>query len=301
MPTKIEWAEETWNPIIGCTKISPGCDNCYAERMAKRLAGMKKRGYCNVVNSRGWIGKTHAVHDITRSLPKWRKPRTIFVVSMGDLFHETVWLMNVNWVWMTMSLNPQHTFLILTKRPERMAEYISRMDWGILPNVWLGVTAENQEQADKRIPILLPIPAAKRFVSIEPMLSGINLHPWLCKYGSMEEPKQQFGWVCEPSGKIDWIICGGESGPSARPMHPDWVKSIHDQCQKANIPFMFKQWGEWIAISQMNNEQLMQCDTDKLHDQNRINLELDPYQTLCRIGKKKAGRELDGKIWEERP
>lgn len=286
MSTKIEWCEETCNPFAGCTKISPGCDHCYAERMANRLAsiaikndnseffkvdGMGK--YALVIRPEGkWNGKTVFDKSALDNIFHWKKPRMIFMVSMSDLFHENNALNDIAMVFAAMYLNQRHTFQILTKRPER-AEYVLRNDefwfsyhkycnqlhdeyinpleqelyfydevkqeWP-LRNVWFGVTAENQMRANERIPLLLQIPAAKRFISVEPMLTAINLDGYL--------PDPEWRYLCSEVNvkthpMIEWVICGGESGPGSRPLHPDWVRSLRDQCQTAGTPFFFKQWG----------------------------------------------------------
>ena len=289
MPTKIEWAEDTVNPAVGCDKISPGCRGCYAERMAKRLIGKGHKKYLGVVDKRGWTGKIGFDISAMDKCIKNKKPTVYFVCSMGDLFHDTVL---DNWIIAVMKVIhkcPQHTFLILTKRPDRMKTFFDGIDKLIpgyfpLKNVWLGVTAENQEQAEKRIPTLLQIPAAKRFVSIEPMLGPIDLQKRIIVTGAGMKIYNSFSWI----ERLDWVICGGESGPGARPMHPDWVRSIRDQCQEANVPFTFKQWGEWH-----------ETDLDPNPPKKR---HLWPGgKLMARYGKKKAGRELDGKIWEERP
>ncbi len=259
MTTKIEWTEETWNPIVGCSKVSPGCNHCYAERMAKRLKTMGQGKYSGVVDDNGWTGRTYFADLTAINEPlKWKKPRTIFVCSMGDLFHKDV---EFNWILKVMYMIDkcqQHTFLLLTKRPERMREFFQDwvpnpfcLDEGDLSNVWCGVTAENQEWADKRISILLDIPVAKRFVSIEPMLGPVNLTqinidqdrtithnvltgiPYDWDYGE-EFPENRIE-------KLDWVICGSESGPSRRPMDIDWVRNLKNQCFKSNVPFFFKQ------------------------------------------------------------
>ena len=260
--SKIEWTESTWNPISGCTKISDGCKNCYAEKMAHRLKAMGARGYED--------GFAVTLHPDRLGEPLERKkPTMYFVCSMGDLFHEDVPFDFLDRVFAAMILTPQHTYQVLTKRPDRMKKYIedeNRNFVGIakknstiwpLPNVWLGVTAENQEQADKRIPILLDTPAALRFVSIEPMLGAINLTK-LEKdmsdgtrdgykmngltgvgYEYMPDSSHEWKWA-----KLDWVIVGGETGAGARPMHPDWVRPIKEQCETANTPFFFKKWGK---------------------------------------------------------
>ena len=213
MPTKIEWATEVWNPVTGCTKISPGCDHCYAERMAKRLAG--RAGY----------PKEDPFQVIWRSdrLEQplyWKQRRRVFVCSMGDLFHPDVPFRFIGDVWHTMWM-AQHIFLVLTKRPERMLEFLSsrHSPLSLLGNVWLGVSAENQETADERIPILLECPAAVRFVSVEPMLGAVDI-----------------------SGcALDWVICGCESGPKRRPMNVEWARDLRKQCAAAGVPFSMKQ------------------------------------------------------------
>jgi len=274
--SKIEWlAREgtkpaTWNPITGCTKISEGCRNCYAERMAKRLAG--RFGYPADEPFRvTW-------HEDRLTEPfRWRKPRTVFVVSMGDLFHKDVsfdWILRI---WSVMFYAIDHTFLVLTKRPERMAVFLN--EWlpgawqlallepypGPFANVWLGITAENQQRADERIPLLLQCPAAVRFVSIEPMLGAVDLRTvkdtgW--KDNPRWHPGQPIGTIDTlnrirwpiPVAKgtvsrpLDWVIVGGESGPGARPMHPDWARSVRDQCQSAGVPFFFKQMSKRAPI-----------------------------------------------------
>ena len=314
MGTKIEWAEETWNPIIGCSKVSPGCTNCYAERMAGRLANISAQveNYGNVVNWQDdeepheikalgkWTGKTHFVESALEKPIHWKKPRTIFVCSMGDLFHETVSFNDILEVMYIIDRCPQHTFLLLTKRPERMHEFFTSwvpnpfwINGDYLPNVWLGVTAENQEMANERIPILLDIPAAKRFVSIEPMLGPVEFP----KVPMTRSAKLD---IIMQRTSLDWIICGGESGPKARPMHPNWARSIRDQCVAAKIPFMFKQWGEWVDEFHPSAVHGKHKITDRFVD---ITSDGQDYKGvyMYNVGKKAAGRKLDGKIWNQKP
>jgi protein gp37 len=267
--TKIEWAEKTWNPITGCTKISEGCKNCYAERMSKRLAG--RYGYPK--------DKPFAVtfHEDRLQEPlKWRNPSMIFVCSMGDLFHDDVETKWLDKVFAVMALCPQHTFLLLTKRPENMQKYITsknkfgdssickaindipaslgnRVGCLEIPfsNVWLGVTAENQREANNRIPILLETPTIKRFVSIEPMLEFISLDE-LDVYRSITQKIDSLsGYHFYPEkratiniNKLDWIICGGETGQKARQMQVEWARNLRDQCKYAGVPFFFKKLGQ---------------------------------------------------------
>lgn len=245
--TKIEWTEATWNPVSGCTKISEGCKNCYAETMANRLKAMGTKGYED-----GFEVTLH-IERMDEPLRR-KKPTMYFVCSMGDLFHEDVDFDDIDNIFFVMSMCPQHTFQVLTKRPERMKEFLSDAKDTIntsrkicelppvevpLSNVWLGVTAENQEQADKRIPILLDIPAAVRFVSIEPMLGEIDLKLWQSEGNpTNQEPLRERNWL------IDWVIVGGETGAGARPIRYEWVKSIQSQCEEFGVPFFFKKWGK---------------------------------------------------------
>lgn len=211
--SKIEWTDETWNPITGCTKVSPGCKNCYAEKMAKRLQYMGAAKYRN-----GFDVTIH--HGSLRKPYRWKKPRMIFVNSMSDLFHEKVPDSFIIDVFNTMVENPRHTFQVLTKRPERMAKIAWELPFS--ENVWLGVSVESQKYTS-RIYSLLDVGAKVHFLSCEPLLGPLDLNPWL--------------------DELNWIIVGGESGPKARPMDPQWVISIRDQCEKAKVPFFFKQWG----------------------------------------------------------
>ena len=293
--TKIEWTDRTWNPITGCTKISEGCANCYAERMAKRLGG--RCGY----------DKDHpfgiTVHNVKKWLEpfKWNYSSNVFVCSMGDLFHEDVPESKIDMVFSIAAVLPQHNFLILTKRPERMFEYFSQSEGNLrtkweystrlitgtsdaynlkkkiiknftydLPpkNIWLGVTVENQARAEERIPFLLKTPAAHRFISVEPMLGDIDLESW-----------EESGCPSEFIDALDWVICGGETGHHARPMHPDWVRSLRDQCKSAGVPFFFKGWGKWYPDGHL----------------------ADGGERFIKKGKKYSGALLDGNIIQEFP
>ncbi|GAV24225.1 hypothetical protein ciss_01580 [Carboxydothermus islandicus] len=210
--SSIEWTEASWNPVTGCTKISAGCQNCYAERLACRLKIIGIPRYRN--------GFKVTVHEDVLDYPlKWKKPRMIFVNSMSDLFHEEVPEEFIIRVFNVMNLATHHTFQVLTKRPERALKIAGRLKW--TENIWFGVTVENF-QAKDRIKILQEIPAKIRFLSCEPLL----------------EPLYELNL----SG-IHWVIVGGESGPGARPIEADWVRDILRQCQKQNVPFFFKQWG----------------------------------------------------------
>ena len=210
--SSIEWTQATWNPVTGCTKVSAGCKNCYAERMAKRLRAMGVRQYAN--------GFRLTLQPESLDLPfTWRKPRLIFVNSMSDLFHEDVPFAYVSRVFAVMNRCPQHTFQILTKRPEIAAAHAPKLLWS--PNIWMGTSVENL-LVSQRIEALRRIPAQVRFLSLEPLLGPL---PRLQLHG------------------IHWVIVGGESGPGARPMQEQWVSQIRDRCLLSRVPFFFKQWG----------------------------------------------------------
>jgi protein gp37 len=214
MPTRsnIEWTEMTWNPVAGCTKISQGCKRCYAERMAKRLTAMGSDRYRN--------GFKVTLHPDLLDVPRrWRQPRVVFVNSMSDLFHEDIPLEYIQRVFSTMRECPQHTFQVLTKRSERLAGMAAQISWP--RNVWMGVSVEGARVLS-RIHDLRTVPAAVRFLSLEPLI------------GPLDEL---------PLEGIHWVIVGGESGPRARPMRREWVDSIHRQCRRSRVPFFFKQWG----------------------------------------------------------
>lgn len=208
----IEWTESTWNPVTGCTKVSAGCKNCYAERMAKRLKAMGNRRYAS-----GFAVTLHP--DLVDAPRSWKRPRLIFVNSMSDLFHPDVPLDFIHQVFRTMRQCPQHVFQILTKRSNRVCELANQIDWPL--NVWMGVSVEDAT-ALPRVDDLRKVPAAVRFLSCEPLigsLATINLHD------------------------IHWVIVGGESGPGARPVKMEWVREIYRACRKQKVPFFFKQWG----------------------------------------------------------
>jgi protein gp37 len=208
----IEWTEATWNPVTGCTKVSEGCRNCYAHRMAKRLHAMGNHRYAN-----GFNVTLH--HDLITKPLEWKKPKRIFVNSMSDLFHKDVPEEFIFSVFDTMKEATQHTFQVLTKRSDRLAELGQRLPWA--PNIWIGVSVEDERVID-RINHLRQVPADVRFLSCEPLigpLSNLNLDG------------------------IHWVIVGGESGPGSRPMEAQWVTEIRDQCHQQNTAFFFKQWG----------------------------------------------------------
>ena len=225
--SKIEWTESTWNPVTGCTKITEGCTNCYAYAMAKRLKAMGNPRYKN--------GFEVTIHEDLLELPLlWKKPRTIFVNSMSDLFHEKVPNEFILKVFKVMNKTPWHRYQILTKRSSRLLEISPFVKWS--PNIWQGVTVENNLAMD-RIQDLKKIPSNVRFLSLEPLIgpvTGIDI------------------------SDMHWVIVGGESGPRARPMKVDWVREIRDLCIQKNIPFFFKQWG---GVQKQRNGRILDCKT----------------------------------------
>ncbi|MER9814250.1 phage Gp37/Gp68 family protein [Mesorhizobium sp. M0129] len=363
----IEWTDATWNPIVGCSIVSPGCTHCYAMGMAARIeamtAALTRTGQGGAPHYNGttrkvkgtaiWTGKVALAPEKILLQPlAWRAPRKIFVNSMGDLFHEDVPDAWIDKVFAVMALAPQHTFQVLTKR-KRMREYMnwqafdrvviqmmamvdqgtpsvretcerhgipwqqprSAHDWWPLRNVWLGVSAERQQEADERVPALLATPAAVRFISAEPLLGPIDFTSI-----SGEAPNYTFrvnalsGRHTIPSDNptdivtdgacLDWIIVGGESGPDARPMHPDWVRDVRDDCAAANVAFFFKQWGEWAPGElaprmQVRTERAATFWNDKWLFENVTpaagqSMHSDDEPDVFRFGKRGLGRSLDG-------
>lgn len=291
MPGKsaIEWTDATWNPVTGCSKVSPGCEHCYAEAIALRF------GRSKLPWTKPNASENVQLHPERLNIPlTWKRPRKIFVNSVSDLFHELVPDEFIDQVFAVMALTPWHTFQVLTKRPERMFEYLggwmpypyerrgfvlqeavelapldrrfftaagdtiaAALPWP-LPNVWLGTSVEDQRRADERIPHLVKTPAAVRFLSCEPLLGPLNLEQWLWHKTFLADGPRGV-----TTGDLDWIITGGESGHGHRPIEVDWVRSIRDQCQDAGVVFFHKQWGG--------------------------------------ITPKAGGRDLDGRTWDDFP
>lgn len=312
--TGIEWADATWNPIVGCSIVSPGCTNCYAMGMAARIEAMQPGSHYAGTTQPSkagavWSGRLALAPDHILTQPlHWRRPRRIFVNSMGDLFHEDAPDAWIDRVFAIMALAPQHTFMVLTKRSARMRDYVGTRagDWMLhwpdaarkagallgdvaalravpfpLPNVWLGVSTERQAEWDARVPDLKAAPAAVRFVSAEPLLSAI--------VGDFS--------------LINLAIVGGESGPKARPMHPDWARSLCDQCAAAGTAFFFKQWGEWVSVYDRDRDDPDWRNVPTPGDWDRkrfLNLaggqgfHGDKLHMMRRVGKRAAGRLLDG-------
>jgi protein gp37 len=402
--SKIEWTDATWNPIRGCSRVSEGCRNCYAETVANRFCGPGS-AYEGVVqidaNGKGlgkWNGQIKFVEKRLLDPLHWKQPRKIFVNSMSDLFHENVTDEMLDRIFAVMALCPQHTFQILTKRPERMLAYLEGLDvdghdmagsdgamrWATeaggffslgkrvdrliaeficdahedtclfddtdpdgeridefyclkpiqwpLPNVWLGVSVENQPAADERIPLLLKTPAAVIFISAEPLLGALNLMSnlggtaWIGGQrgcgglhhgdGSPDCPSYLHHHHDDRCARgIDWVIVGGESGPGARPMHPDWARSLRDQCVAAGVPFFFKQWGEWShpdykkpAETPGRYALMPQDGTTGMYGTTFTEIDHYPRHFTSfgsivreRVGKKAAGDLLDGVQWHQFP
>lgn len=244
--TTIEWTHrpgtigETWNPTTGCNKVDRGCKHCYAEIMHRRLQAMGQPKY-----AADFLAGAVEQPDTLMIPFRWTKPRTVFVDSMSDLFHKNIRLTFIENVFFIMNKNPQHTFLILTKRPERAVEFWRHCneqtngEWKCPPNVWIGTSANDQESADTRIPLLLELDGCLRFLSYEPATGPCNLENYLYSRYHMGGARHMYN-------KLDWVICGGESGPKAVPMDPDWPRHVRDQCKRAGVPFFFKQWGTWL-------------------------------------------------------
>jgi protein gp37 len=328
--SKIEWTDASWNPVTGCTKVSDGCKHCYAERDWARLAAPRVKP--NLYTGRDFTDVR--CHPEKLDIPlHWEKPRRIFVNSMSDLFHESVPDSFIDKVFAVMALADHHIFQILTKRPERMLAWSRREHsrtapveamaelyvdhpemaerWpfdserahklGMNPwppsNVWLGVSCEDQATADERIPLLLQTPAAVRWASAEPLLGpisfeGVFANPWGGTDGT------------NALEAIDWVVAGGESGPRARPSHPVWFQSLRNQCQAAGVPFFFKQWGEWAPFTYIdeNRKALLRIGYSK-HEEERecVVGKHSAAINMRRLGKKAAGRTLDGRTWDEYP
>lgn len=341
--SKIEWTDATWNPTVGCSLVSPGCTNCYAMKVAARMEAISiaherdhggdpgplehYRG--TTQHTRGgpvWTGTVRPAFGVLEKPLRWKRPRRIFVNSMSDLFHDSVEDEWIDKVFAVMAMSTQHTFQLLTKRPERMRDYLRskapKGDASIarqinsfhhslgdrrgileLPlfNVWLGVSIENQAAANERVECLVQTPAAVRFVSAEPLLGPIDLtnlqipRAWgsgLLDAFTLDWKDHHQRILAGPPkgyGPVQWVIVGGESGPGARPMHPDWARSLRDQCAANRVPFFFKQWGEW-APDDLPSE--LQEHYELLGQWNG---------TSRKMGKRTAGRELDGRTHQDWP
>lgn len=342
--SNIEWTDETWNPLAGCTRASEGCDNCYAAVMSWRLGAMakadiaagrdpgRKAKYIGVATRNGhgvaaFNGKINLDYEALTQPRRWKKPRMIFVNSMSDLFHHNVPDSFVARMFEVMAETPRHTYQVLTKRPERMAAWCkANYSSGLPLNVWVGTSVENQKAADERVPHLIKIAAWVRFLSCEPLLGPVNLDPWLRPVRHVLIDGEAEPELMEP--QIGWAIVGGESGPRARPMHPRWAQGLRDQCQEAGAPFFFKQWGEWIPMNHLDNADDYLVDARVYPNDYPADMRFKKYRVqigflhddgvfcgdglaqrvpsqnvmmMYRVGKKAAGRLLDGREWNEFP
>lgn len=341
--TKIEWADATLNVINGCTIVSPGCEHCYAMRLAAtRLKHHPSReGLARIHNGHAqWTGEVRFNEKVLLDPLHWRRPRKIFWNAHGDMFHPKVPDEWIDRCFAVMALTPQHIHQVLTKRPERMRDYLRtparhttilfamatilggelvfdplKHPWP-LPNVWAGVSVEDQQRADERIPILLDTPAAVRWLSCEPLLGPINLSAWAQPVHHHPDNQDRNSPAMqslikaardELGGGIDWVVVGGESGPGARPMHPQWARSLRDQCAAAGVPMVFKQWGEWQPFDgatmlarcapEQGNRSMPPAIITMFENLDESGLQ----ESLWRIGKRDAGRLLDGREHLEFP
>ncbi len=331
----IKFCTRTWNPMVGCDDELQCFARCWARRLANRFAANPKLSdeYRDRYRKAFTVGP-QLFHERLDEPFKWRKPQVVFVCSQGDLFHPDVRDGYIWNVFQRMAACQQHIFLVLTKRPERMADVVGRINyitpddlphldlpscsfWATqkpyickdtipVPNVWLGVSVEDQATADDRIPKLLAIPAAHHWVSVEPMIGPVDIKDIL--YGCPEQDQEYGDWY-QTIQPPDWIVCGGESGTGPRPMHPDWPRKIRDDCEAAGVPFMFKQWGEWAPYElkpsweggnlprDLKSGRVVQLRNDLVEDGHFRSG--DVY--LERVGKKKAGNVINGRIWDQTP
>lgn len=353
--TKIGWTDATWNVLTGCDPVTPGCTDCYAMRLAGgRLRNHPSRAGLTIPTKTGpvWNGVVKFNRDWLLQPLGWCKPRRIFAVAHGDMFHISVTDDVLDQIWLVMALCPHHQFQVLTKRSDRMREYLTRiaeeshtetqmrfaraylaLPLGArktrltqitfpLPNVWVGVSVEDQKRADERVPDLLHTPAAVRWVSAEPLLEAVNFEflrwprkRWLDNrhrhgYDAFKGARFIGGDIVEQLPKLDWIVTGGLSGRGTRrPCHPTWVRDIQRQCAKSGTAFNHKQWGEWQPVSEMTQERIRELADDgnemlTIHIDGRAEvgfgfpkMPMDFY----RVGNRNSGRLLGGRIYDEYP
>lgn len=269
--SKIEWTHHTFNPWWGCAKVSAACEHCYAETWAKRVGN----SIWGRSSPRRFFGDHHWKEPISWNLEaqKAKERRRVFCASMADVFERraelNVWRSRL---WGLIQKTPMLDWLLLTKRPQNISEMVPWKNDEWPGNIWLGTTVENQFWANKRLPDLLKQKTSVRFLSCEPLLGEINLKDW---------------FTDKKANPIDWIIAGGESGPRSRPMNPDWARSLRDQCKKRKIAFHFKQWGHWVPIELLTDQQKKVITVGDIE--------------MAAAGKKTAGRFLDGRTWDELP
>ncbi|MGW0336689.1 DUF5131 family protein [Streptomyces sp. NPDC003011] len=357
--SSIEWTDDTWSPIIGCDRVSSGCDGCYAIREAWRhshnphpeVAAAFAGTVQKTEDRLDWTGQVNLLHRRLVQPLRGRKPRKIFVNSQSDLFHKNVPDAFIAQVWAVMSLARQHTYQILTKRPGRARSLLASHAFRVaceeaearlvadettpglprarreqypgrsrstfaepLPHVQLGVSVEDQRTANLRIPVLLETPAAVRWISAEPLLGPVNLKQAVIPMGSqrghgLTASFVHLGDCCTNQlHGINWCVVGGETGPKARPMHPDWVRDLRDECAKTGVPFSFKQWGDWGLHTAVDGDGRLGAGARALAADGTLYEPGSPQAGhdarlvhVCKVGKKTAGRELDGVIHDEFP
>lgn len=330
--SKIEWTDATFNPWIGCTKVSPGCDHCYAEALDRRFAvsshamhwgagkARRRTSESNWRQPRRWNAAHHAF------FAAHGRRRRVFCASLADVFDNEVppeWRVDL---FRLIEATPNLDWLLLTKRIGNAAQMMFLARGGhlpLLPNLWIGATVVNQEEADRDVPKLLDTRAAVRFVSIEPLLGDIRLGSFLQRapsaaFADGRVTRDMPAWTRIGATAIDWVICGGESGRHARPMHPDWARSLRDECSAAGVPFLFKQWGEWLPWHHFTDARIddppeatrfatREWLGDRWIDIGRPDFwgskdgDIDDMQCVGRVGKKAAGRLLDGREWNGFP
>ncbi len=350
--TKIEWADATWNVLVGCSPVSAGCANCYAIHSMYRVGQLTKNlKYQELTvmqpnGVRGWTGVVNFIEGLLDKPLSWHKPRRIFVNSQSDLFHESVPFEWIDRIMSTIAATPRHTYMVLTKRPKRMKEYIERVgamvktvtDGGDLceagqtifdlalatiaeshipvwplPNLWLGVSVENQTVADERVPLLLQTPAEIRFLSCEPLLGHVTLWedvegvlrgPGVVISGGMSQstPHEAPEGYDDSYPGIDWVIVGGESGTGARPMNPLWARSLRDQCAITKTAFFFKQWGCWEFFTGLPKPLPLAQILDTPNERGEVVMDGGSQFCIMRHSDKfTAGRVLDGQIHDAFP
>lgn len=321
--TAIEWATKVWNPTVGCERVSEGCRNCYAERETNiRQHNPKTPQYQGLLTADGrWNGNVQPVYEALYKPIEWRQPQRIFVNSMSDLFHPAVPEGFIRQVFAIMMLpaTRHHTFIVLTKRPDRMREILTAGWWTHRPehqgqNIWLGVSCEDQAAFDERWPLLAKTRAEVRLISAEPLLGPITFRCPVCLgegFVSRAGGGRSKKFLSTPQNRCpeclgaarnltipNWVIAGGESGPNARPVHPDWLRHLRDQCSLAGIPFFFKQWGEWRGFRGTPDVPPRIPGGKAVHHWPADGAE---RISSVRLGKTKSGRTLDARTWDEFP
>lgn len=288
--TKINWTDATWNPVSGCTPAGVGCAHCYAKRVAERFPAVHGGKWWSEAEDSEPVPFSRVIcHPERLGIPfRWKKPRAIMCPSMGDLFHPAM-SSDFRWeVFKVMERCPQHTFIVLTKRVKEMAVEMAGFGLSPLPNVVLGASFSTQKEVDDGMVFLLNTPAHRHIVSLEPLVGPVSLNGYLLSCRDCGARGMRMCGDCKGSDReavLDGVIVGGESGPGARPMHPDWVRSLRDQCEAAGVPFFFKQWGEW-AHGQWDGVKFSATVFDGFQGRK---------EHMFRCGRHRAGRLLDGR------